>query len=138
MNTQPFRFRIAIATSDGKTIDGHFGSCEAFAIYQFDADTLEHLEDRIAATAEGVEKNGVRADQLADCHLLYVASIGGPAAAKVIKRGIHPLRDAQQRPIADTLARLQQVLQGTPPPWMAKLMGRQNPLASRLGPESTP
>lgn len=130
MNTQPFRFRIAIATTDGETIDGHFGSCERFAIYDFDADSLDHLEDRPAATAEGVEKNGVRADQLADCHLLYVASIGGPAAAKVIRRGIHPLRDAEQRPIADTLARLQGVLKGTPPPWMAKLMGRPHSQAS--------
>ena len=132
MNTQPFRFRIAIATNDGTHINGHFGSCEAFAIYEFDVDTIEYIESRTAATVEGVEKNSVRADQLTDCHLLYVASIGGPAAAKVIRHGLHPLKDAQEGPIADTLAKLQQVLQGTPPPWMAKLMGRENPLASTL------
>ncbi|WP_207061220.1 NifB/NifX family molybdenum-iron cluster-binding protein [Motiliproteus sp. SC1-56] len=125
MPDTPFRFKIAVATNDGQTIDGHFGTCESFAIYQFDADSLERLESRPAATVEGIEKNAARAAQLDDCHLLYVASIGGPAAAKVIKHGIHPLRDQNGSPITATLERLQAVLKGSPPPWMAKLMGRE-------------
>lgn len=129
MSPAPFRFKIAIATDDDKTVNGHFGGCNAFAIYQFDADSLEHLETRPAAVTEGVEKNGVRAAQLVDCHLLYVADIGGPAAAKVIKSGIYPLKDKNKPLITDVLTKLQQVLKGTPPPWMAKLMGQPSPLA---------
>jgi nitrogen fixation protein NifX len=132
MTTTPFRFKIAIATNNGTTIDGHFGSCQSFAIYEFDADSHSFIETRVAENVEGVEKNAVRAEQLADCHLLYVASIGGPAAAKVIKSGIHPLKDAHESSIELTLERLQQVLQGTPPPWMAKLMGQKSPLADSL------
>jgi len=132
MSTDNFRFKIAIATNNGTHIDGHFGGCESFAIYQFDADRVELLETRAASSEGGIDKNDQRAAQLADCHLLYVASIGGPAAAKVIKTGVHPLRDANESPIAETLAKLQQVLKGTPPPWMAKLMGQRNPLADKL------
>ncbi|WP_210394703.1 NifB/NifX family molybdenum-iron cluster-binding protein [Motiliproteus sediminis] len=132
MSDSDFRFRIAIASNDGKTIDGHFGSCEQFLIYEFDADTVVPLEQRPASTEGGIDKNDYRAAQLADCHLLYVASIGGPAAAKVIKTGVHPLRDPNSTAISEALIKLQQVLKGTPPPWMAKMMGAANPLATKL------
>ncbi len=132
MNANDFRFKIAIATNNSTQVDGHFGSCETFAIYQFDAEHAELLETRSASQEGGVEKNAVRAAQLADCQLLYVASIGGPAAAKVIKTGIYPLKDPNQSPIDEVLSKLQAVLKGTPPPWMAKLMGNHEPLAHIL------
>tara|TARA_R110001583_G_scaffold194797_1_gene367049 strand:+ start:13201 stop:13614 length:414 start_codon:yes stop_codon:yes gene_type:complete len=132
MSSDNFRFKIAIATNSGERIDGHFGSCETFAIYQFDADTIEHLETRAAIEVEGVEKNGVRAEQISDCHLIYVASIGGPAAAKVIKFGLYPLKTKEPITITDALQRLQQVIEGNPPPWMAKLMGNNEPLSHIL------
>ncbi len=131
MTQTDFRFRIAIATNSGERIDGHFGSCESFAIYEFNADHAELLETRPASQEQGVDKNDYRAAQLADCHLLYVASIGGPAAAKVIKHGVHPLKDPTESPIDAMLAKLQSVLQGTPPPWMSKLMGSSSPLEAR-------
>lgn len=132
MSTDNFRFKIAIATNNGTHIDGHFGGCEQFAIYQFDADSIELLETRTASNEGGIDKNDYRAAQLADCQLLYVASIGGPAAAKVIKTGVHPLRDPNATAIEDALGKLQRVLRGTPPPWMAKLMGQRHPLAAKL------
>lgn len=135
MKPNDFRFKIAFATNSGTQVDGHFSSCESFAIYQFDAEQSEFLETRSASQQSGVEKNDLRAAQLADCQLLYVASIGGPAAAKVIKSGIYPLKDPSESPIDTLLSKLQAVLQGTPPPWMAKLMGNNQPLAHLL--EST-
>jgi len=132
MSTENFHFKIAIATNSGSHIDGHFGGCKSFAIYQFDAHSIEQLETRIASDEGGIDKNDHRAAQLADCHLLYVASIGGPAAAKVIKSGVHPLRDPNETAIDEALSKLQQVLQGNPPPWMAKMMGRRSPLEAKL------
>lgn len=132
MKANEFRFKIAFATNSGTQVDGHFGSCETFAIYQFDAQQSGFLETRCASQQSGVEKNDLRAAQLADCQLLYVASIGGPAAAKVIKSGIYPLKDPSESSIDTLLRKLQGVLQGTPPPWMAKLMGNNQPLAHLL------
>ncbi|WP_426415185.1 NifB/NifX family molybdenum-iron cluster-binding protein [Aestuariirhabdus sp. LZHN29] len=123
MSKNHFQFTIAFATNGGDVIDGHFGSCTQFDIYRFDVDSILFVESRTAKSVEGIEKNGVRADQLSDCDLLFVASIGGPAAAKVIRHGIHPLKDTQLTPVYDALKRLQNVLATNPPPWMAKRMG---------------
>ncbi|RRJ82928.1 NifB/NifX family molybdenum-iron cluster-binding protein [Aestuariirhabdus litorea] len=123
MTRDTFQFTIAFATNGGDLIDGHFGSCTQFDIYRFDSTRIEFVESRPALSVGGVEKNKVRADQLDDCQLLYVASIGGPAAAKVIRQGIHPLRDSQQTPIDQALLSLQAVVATNPPPWMAKQMG---------------
>ena len=49
--------------------------------------------------------------------MLYVASIGGPAAAKVIKAEIHPIKDAAGGSARDRMAALQGIL-------AAKAMGQ--------------
>jgi len=56
--------------------------------------------------------------------VLYVASIGGPAAAKVIKAEIHPIKDAAGGSARDRMVALQGVLAAKPPPWLAKVMGQ--------------
>ena len=49
-------------------------------------------------------------------------SIGGPAAAKVVRAGVHPVKIAKGGPASETLARLQESLK-SPPPWLARIMG---------------
>lgn len=132
MNDSNFKFRVAFATNNGKSVDGHFGNCMGFAIYEFDEDSIDFIGMRPLKDLSCIEKNDIRANQIKDCHLLYVASIGGPAAAKVIKLGIHPLRDNHNNQITDVLDRLQTVINNNPTPWMAKMMGRTSPLAEQL------
>jgi hypothetical protein len=57
-----------------------------------------------------------------DCQLVYVHSIGGPAAAKVVRAGVHPVKIPEGGPAVAALARLQATM-GAPPPWLAKVMG---------------
>ena len=119
----PGTIRVAIASNNGERLDGHFGSCLRFLIYQVSADQRALIEIRSALEADLAEdKNAWRAERIADCQVLYVASIGGPAAAKVIKAGIYPIKknDGQA---ADILAELQRVMSDAPPPWLAKLLG---------------
>jgi hypothetical protein len=52
-----------------------------------------------------------------------MASVGGPAAAKIVKLGIHPMKMPGIESIADVIGQLQAVISGTPPPWLAKVMG---------------
>jgi len=61
-----------------------------------------------------------------DCDLLCVLSIGGPAAARVVNSNIHPIKRPQAEDIPALLAELQQVLAGEPPPWLARIIGRDS------------
>jgi nitrogen fixation protein NifX len=122
----PGSIRVAIASNSSENLDGHFGSCLRFLIYQVAADELRLVDVRRASTdGEGIDKNADRATQLDDCQLLCVVSIGGPAAAKVVKAGVHPIKYPHGGEARAILADLQQVLAGSPPPWLARIMGHR-------------
>lgn len=119
----PGSVRVACASNAAERLDGHFGSCPRFLIYQVSPREIRLIELRSTAGAEDSgDKNAFRAGLLEDCHLLYVQSIGGPAAAKVVKAGIHPVKIPEGGEAREVLARLQSVLAGKPPPWLARIM----------------
>ncbi|AOV16378.1 hypothetical protein BJI67_04220 [Acidihalobacter aeolianus] len=123
----PGSIRVACASNGGDHVDGHFASCSRFLIYQVLPDELRLIAVREAVPEEpepGEDKHAKRAALIADCHLLYLLSIGGPAAAKVVKRGVHPVRLREARPAEALLGELQGVMRGAPPPWLAKIMGQ--------------
>ncbi|MFS2159502.1 dinitrogenase iron-molybdenum cofactor biosynthesis protein [Pseudomonas sp. Pseusp122] len=116
--------RVAIASNNGEQLDGHFGSCLRFLVYQVNADSCQLVDVRSTLDAEFAEdRNSWRTELIKDCQVLYVVSIGGPAAAKVIKFGLYPIKKNQGAAAADILAQLQQVMRQSPPPWLAKLLG---------------
>ncbi|MGB0747247.1 MAG: dinitrogenase iron-molybdenum cofactor biosynthesis protein [Magnetospiraceae bacterium] len=120
----PGSIRVACASNTGEALDGHFGSCARFLVYQVAPDTVRLIDIRDANTVTDVEdKNDFRADLIADCHVLYVASIGGAAAAKVIKRDIQPVKIPAGGSARDLAMKLAERLETTPPPWLAKIMG---------------
>lgn len=115
--------RVACATDSGELIDGHFGSCRAFLVYQVSPEAVEFVDALSTATADEAEdRNKARAALISGCQIACFLSIGGPAAAKVVRAGAHPLKVAPNTRVDDMLARLQQILQ-SPPPWLAKVMG---------------
>ncbi len=123
----PGSIRIAIASNNGEQLDGHFGSCARFLIYQVSPEEARLIDIRSMAQSpnKSDDKNDYRAEQLKDCDVLYVVSIGGPAAAKVVKRDIHPIKlpnGDQARSVAEHLS---EILATNPPPWLAKIMGKQ-------------
>jgi nitrogen fixation protein NifX len=119
----PGSIRVACASNSGEKIDGHFGSCERFLVYQVAPRELRLLAMRSTLEADHDEdRNAARAKLIADCQLVYVQSIGGPAAAKVVRAGAHPVKVADGVAAREVLARLQQTLV-KPPPWLAKTMG---------------
>ncbi len=122
----PSSVRIACASNDGINVDGHFGSCSQFMVYQVSADEARLIDIRNTDIPDGLEvedKNLFRAELIQDCQVLYIASVGGPAAAKIVKLGIHPIKLSAIDPIAVVVDQLQSVIAGTPPPWLAKVMG---------------
>jgi nitrogen fixation protein NifX len=127
----PNSVRVACASNSDELLDGHFGSAERFLIYQVSAAEIRLVEVRPALEADHAEdRNAARAALIGDCQVGYFQSIGGPAAAKVVRAGVHPVKIAKSAPARETLVRLQTAL-ASPPPWLAKVMGVE---ASSLAP----
>jgi nitrogen fixation protein NifX len=117
--------RVAMASNNGDQLDGHFGSCQRFLVYQVSVDQLRLIDCREIDDRQAQEdRNGYRASLIRDCQLLYVVSIGGPAAAKVVKHDIHPIKMPDGGNATTLLSELQQVIADKTPPWLAKVMGQ--------------
>lgn len=123
--------RIAIATRSMNALDAHFGSARTFAIYEvsrqgwnfvravaFDDVSNEegkHKED-------GDDRITPKVSALEGCKLLFVRAIGGPAAAKVVTAGIHPIKMPADMSFEALLAKVRDMLSGSPPPWLRKII----------------
>ena len=119
----PGSIRVAIAANRGENLDGHFGSCERFLIYQVGPQAIKLVGIRSTVEADAAEdKNAARSALINDCQIVYVQSIGGPAAAQVVRAGVHPVKKPAGGSAREALAELQQRL-SSPPPWLAQIMG---------------
>jgi nitrogen fixation protein NifX len=120
----PDSIRVAIASNSGESLNGHFGSCIRFLIYQVSRNDCKLIGIQSALEADfSDDRNAFRVDLIKDCQVLYVVSIGGPAAAKVVRGGIYPMKVSEGGEAADIIQKLQQVMQNSPPPWLAKILG---------------
>lgn len=120
----PGSIRVAVASNAEEQADGHFGSCLRFLVYQVNQDETRLIDLRSTLGADqSDDRNAFRVSLIKDCQILYVVSVGGPAAAKVVKAGIYPIKLNAEEPAGAVIAKLQTVLAGTPPPWLAKIMG---------------
>lgn len=119
----PGSLRVACASNTGENLDGHFGSAPRFLIYQVGRNSAKLIDIRPTLLADASEdRNAARAELIGDCQIVYVQSIGGPATAKVVRAGLHPVKIATPLPAPEAIARLQAVLDA-PPPWLAKILG---------------
>jgi nitrogen fixation protein NifX len=119
----PSSIRVACASNGGEALDGHFGSCERFLIYQVSVDEMRLVAVRPSLEADHAEdRNAARAALIGDCQVAYFQSIGGPAAAKVVRAGVHPVKVSKAGDAREVLTQLQAALV-SPPPWLAKAMG---------------
>jgi nitrogen fixation protein NifX len=118
--------KIAFSTQDKERVDAHFGWAKNLAIYEVTPDShtfIENLEFGGKLEEDGDEdKLAPKLEAIKDCAILYVAAIGGSAAARVVAAKIHPIKVPQPESIQEILAKLQEVLKGTPPPWLRKAL----------------
>lgn len=120
----PGSIRIACASNHAEMLDGHFGSCSRFLIYQVSNQEARLIDLRdTAGSDEQDDKNAYRASLIKDCQVLFTGSIGGPAAAKVVRAGVHPIKRPEACPAREAVAEIQTRLNETAPPWLAKVMG---------------
>lgn len=120
--------KIAFCTNDMETVDEHYGRATKVAVYDIDETSYSLSEVReFPESEEGSEHKldtGSKAEALSDCAILYVAQIGGPAAANVINHKIHPVKVTEPMPIKEILDNLKATLGKNPAPWLRKALNR--------------
>jgi len=128
--------KVAFATTRGTTVDEHFGRAGAFAIWNLTADGSSFVELRRVAEGDldtdvvvtrGMgdlhdEAVASKIEKLADCKIVYFTEIGGPSAAKLVRRGIMPLKAAPSTAIDGLVADLSTTIRERPTPWMRKIL----------------
>ena len=81
-----------------------FGSCERFLIYLVSLTTQKLIDVRSTVEADTTEdRNAARSTLIADCQIAFVQSIGGPAAAKLVRAGVHPIKKPKGGPAHEVL-----------------------------------
>jgi len=87
--------KVAVASSDGISVNEHFGRAHSFMIYRFTAGEWEHLENREhRPPCTGHEHNDnlleQTADLIADCWGVISAQVGPTAFDLLISRRVLP------------------------------------------------
>ncbi|MCM2680431.1 NifB/NifX family molybdenum-iron cluster-binding protein [Echinimonas agarilytica] len=117
------KLRLAVTSNNQELIDGHFGSCLRTLIYEINADGWHLVDVRpVDCTESGSKRTDYMVDLISDCDLLATLSIGGPAAAKVTRANIHPLKRIEPCQSDMLLKELKAVIAGDPPPWITKIL----------------
>lgn len=124
--------RVAFASTDGITVDDHFGWARSFYIYDISTKG-SRKSGRIvceAETAEGAnneDKLEAKVDALDGCHIVYSMAIGGPAAARLTRKRIQPLTARDEVEIEVLIGELGRVLNGPMPPWLRRIARDEDP-----------
>lgn len=127
--------KIAFATTDGVNIDEHFGRAGLFTVYELTEEGYSLVEMRKFAEGmdamierskdmedlhEGLVQDKV--DRLSDCRIVYLTQIGGPSAARLVKKGMMPVKVRETVSIESEMRRLLETVRTAPPPWLRKAM----------------
>jgi nitrogen fixation protein NifX len=119
--------KVAFASKDMQTIDAHFGGAKEFTVYNVSKEgyELDGVIKTDTSDLEGDDKTDFKVKALKGVSIMYCESIGGTAAAKVIRSGIHPMKVLENTKIEDVLKELLTMINGNPPPWVKKIMNIQ-------------
>lgn len=118
--------RIAFSTQDLARVDAHFGWARHLMVYDLTPDGHSFVEtfsfDGELLEDGNEDKLSPKIEAIKDCAVLYVAAIGGSAAARIVANKIHPVKLKDPEAIVDVLEKMRVVLSGTPPPWLRKAL----------------
>lgn len=129
--------KIAFTTSDNTHINAHFGSARKIDVYEVDTQGYEFVEtlkfDGNLNEDGNEDKLQPKIEALHDCTIVYVSTIGGSAAARLIKQKITPVKaQSEEQEVAEVLTNLVKTLNGSPPPWLRKALLQRSPVLDDL------
>ncbi len=117
--------KVAFASSDGIHVDQHFGWSKSFELYRITPEHAEYLktvdssDDEIA---DEHEKLAYKIGTVKEADILYCTQIGPTASKMVLGEKIHPMRAGENDRIDETIAKMQELLLGNPPPWLQRIV----------------
>lgn len=127
--------KVAFATTDGISVNEHFGRAGMFVIYELNSSGHSLLEvrrfsegrDTAVEQTKGMgrlhdEQVENKVDRISDCRIIYLTEIGGPSAARLARRGIMPVKVKEPVGIEESVQKLSETLKNSPPPWLRKAM----------------
>lgn len=126
--------KVAFASKDMQTINAHFGGAKEFVVYKVSKDNFE-LDGVIKTDTSdlvGDDKTDFKVKALKGVNIMYCESIGGTAAAKVIRGGINPMKAQDGKRIEEVLSDLIVMINDNPPPWVRKIMNLETKEDVRL------
>ncbi|NJO73700.1 MAG: nitrogen fixation protein NifX [Leptolyngbyaceae cyanobacterium RM1_406_9] len=129
--------KIAFTTNDNIHINAHFGSARKIDVYEVDQAGYTFVEtlrfDGNLNEDGNEDKLLPKIKALHDCTIVYVSTIGGSAAARLIKQKITPIKArSEDQEISEIVTQLVQTLNGSPPPWLRKALQQRNPVLDEL------
>lgn len=112
--------KVAFTTSDRVHINAHFGWAKEIDVYDVTPEgfsfnqTLEFSGDLKEDGNE--DKINPKLEALKGCTIIYVAAIGGSAAARLIRSNVTPVKArSESETIEELLTELVKTLKGNPP-----------------------
>lgn len=119
--------KVAFATKDMDEVNAHFGGAKEFVVYNVSKDgfSLSEVIKTDTSNLEDDDKTDFRVRALKGINIMYTESIGGTAAAKVIRAGINPMKVNDGTLIEDLLNSLVTMINGNPPPWVKRIINMQ-------------
>lgn len=131
--------KVAFSTTDGAHVDEHFGRAGRFVVYEMNRDGFRRLDDLFfdetmrmpeghsdgSGPGSGPTHDDVvsrRIERLAECNVVYVTMIGAPSAARLVQRGIMPVKVKEPVAIESAVGELMEKIKTSPPPWMRRLI----------------
>ena len=114
---------VAFASTDGKTIDQHFGWSKSFYLYKIDKEKVEFIEvvDSSDEPEGEQEKLNYKIKTLGSADIMYCTQIGPTASKMVQASGIHPVKVAEDESIESAAIKLQLMLNMDTPLWLLRI-----------------
>lgn len=141
-------FRVGFATNDLKTVNQHFGSTPALAVFAVDMERTQLMEvfrfDEAKQNGENADaqkaammpnapsgaldfegKLAAKIEALDGCIAVYAQAAGSSAVGQLKARGIQPVKVSSGSEIGDLLESLQYELRMGPNAWLANAIRTQ-------------
>lgn len=114
---------IAFASSNGESVDQHFGHSQTFYLYSVGKESSELLSviDSSEEPEGEKEKLSYKIGTISEADIMYCTQIGPTASKMVQAAGVHPVRVAEGENIVEAIMKLQDMLNESPAPWLLRI-----------------
>ena len=122
--------KVALASTDLKHVNQHFGASQAFALYAVDperAQLIEVVQFGQLAMDGNEDKLAAKIKALEGCVAVYAQAVGASAAGQLKTMGIQPVKVTPEAEVQELIESLQEQLRLGPTAWLAQAIERQKP-----------